>query len=45
VSATGERTSRTHYAITDLSPQRANVRTLFALWHRHWHIENKGHWI
>jgi hypothetical protein len=43
--ATGERTRHTHYAITDLSPQQANVRTLFALWHRHWHIENKGHWI
>lgn len=44
-TATGELTSYTHYAITDLSPRQANIRTLFGLWHRHWHIENKGHWI
>jgi hypothetical protein len=44
-TATGERTDYTHYAITDLSSQQANIRTLFGLWHQHWHIENKGHWI
>lgn len=44
-TATGERTCYTHYAITDLLPRQANIRTLFGLWHQHWHIENKGHWI
>lgn len=45
ITATGERTDYIHYAITDLSPHQANARTVFGLWHRHWHIENKGHWI
>ncbi len=44
-TATGERTTYTHYALTDLSPRQADVRTLFGLWHQHWHIENKGHWV
>lgn len=44
-TATGERASYTHYAITDLSLRQANIRTLFDLWHQHWHIENKGHWV
>jgi hypothetical protein len=44
-TVTSERTAHTHYAITDLSPRQADVRTLFGLWHQHWHIENKGHWV
>jgi hypothetical protein len=45
ITATSEHTSFIHYAITDLSPRQATIRTLFSVWHQHWHIENKGHWI
>lgn len=42
---TGEVTHKTHYAITDLLPQQADPLTVFRLWHQHWHIENKLHWV
>ena len=31
------------YAVTSLPPQEANPRQLFALWRRHWVIENRVH--
>ncbi len=35
----------TRYAITDLSPRQANARTFFSLVRRHWHIENRSHYV
>jgi Transposase DDE domain len=34
-----------HYAITSLTPQVAGPEQLWRLWHEHWHIENKSHWV
>jgi hypothetical protein len=34
-----------HYAITSLDPVAASPQRLFKLWHEHWHIENKSHWV
>lgn len=42
---TGQVSTSRHYALTDLSPQQADPATLFRLWHHHWHLENKLHWL
>ena len=42
---TGQVSTSYHYALTDLSPAQADPPTLFHLWHHHWHIENKLHWV
>ena len=42
---TGQVSTRYHYALTDLAPAQADPATLFRLWHQHWHIENKLHWV
>jgi hypothetical protein len=34
-----------HYAITSLDPVAANAEDLLKMWHEHWHIENKSHWV
>ncbi len=34
-----------HYAITSLDPLAASPSRLLTLWHEHWHIENKNHWV
>jgi predicted transposase YbfD/YdcC len=41
----GRTTSETAYAITSLSPDRANPTQLLVVWREHWHIENKLHWV
>lgn len=41
----GRTTSETAYAITSLSPQCATPAQLLAVWRKHWHIENKLHWV
>jgi len=33
------------YAITSLTPQAAGPEQVWRLWHEHWHIENKSHWV
>ena len=33
------------YGVTSLSPQRANAVRLLGLVRRHWHIENRSHWV
>lgn len=33
------------YAITSLSPERANAAKLLQLWRGHWAIENRLHWV
>jgi hypothetical protein len=42
---TGEVTHTTHYAITSVPVVAAPPVMLLQLWHKHWHIENKGHWV
>jgi hypothetical protein len=34
-----------HYAITSLDPLAASPERLLRLWHEHWHIENRSHWV
>jgi predicted transposase YbfD/YdcC len=42
----GGKTEReVQYAITSLSPQRADAAQLLAMWRGHWGIENRVHWI
>ena len=41
----GQASTTIHYALTNLSPQQADPATLFHLWHHHWHVENKLHWL
>jgi predicted transposase YbfD/YdcC len=41
----GQETCEVQYAITSLSPQRADAAKLLALWRGHWGIENREHWI
>jgi predicted transposase YbfD/YdcC len=43
--STGEVTTTIHYAITSLKADQAAPALLFRLWHQHWDIENKGHWV
>ena len=33
------------YAITSLSPERADAARLLELWRGHWGIENQVHWV
>jgi predicted transposase YbfD/YdcC len=41
----GKQTVEIAYAITSLSPERANAARLLALWRDHWRIENSLHWV
>jgi len=43
--STGEVTTTIHYAITSLKADQAAPALLFRLWHQHWEVENKGHWV
>lgn len=43
--STGEVTTTIHYAITSLKADQAAPALLFRLWHQHWDVENKGHWV
>lgn len=38
-------TCETAYAITSLSPEKADAKKLLELWRNHWHIENRLHWV
>jgi hypothetical protein len=42
---TGEVSRTTHYAITSLPVASAPAAMLLQLWRKHWHIENKAHWV
>ena len=42
---TGQVSTSHHYALTDLAPDQADPTSLFQLWHYHWHVENKLHWV
>jgi len=41
----GEQGTKVHYGITSLDFQQAGPERVFTLWHRHWGIENQGHWV
>jgi predicted transposase YbfD/YdcC len=41
----GRTTTNIAYAITSLSPEKANPQQLLQAWREHWHIENKLHWV
>ena len=43
IVATGVVVRTVHYAITSLTV--ATAHQLFEVWHNHWHIENKSHWV
>jgi hypothetical protein len=43
--ATGVVIRIVHYALTSLEPAAATPKQLLTLWHQHWHIENKSHWV
>jgi hypothetical protein len=45
ILATGVVTQTVHYAITSLDRLSANAAELLKMWHEHWHIENKSHWV
>lgn len=42
---TGQPRDETAYAITSLSPARADAARLLALWRGHWAIENRLHYV
>ena len=42
---TGKVTREVSYALTSLSPSRADAATLEALWRGHWTIENRVHYV
>jgi predicted transposase YbfD/YdcC len=44
-ASTGEATADVAYAITSLPPSRASAARLADLVRRHWHIENRLHWV
>lgn len=42
---TGEKSTEYSYAITSLTPPKANAARIQALWRGHWSIENKLHYV
>jgi predicted transposase YbfD/YdcC len=42
---TGEKREETVYGVTSLTPQEADASCLMGIIRRHWHIENKSHWV
>jgi predicted transposase YbfD/YdcC len=41
----GQQTVEVQYAITSVSPQRADAVLLLTRWRDHWGIENRLHWV
>lgn len=41
----GQKTVEVQYAITSLSPDRADAAQLLTYWVGHWGIENRLHWV
>lgn len=41
----GQQTVEVQYAITSVSPHRAEAALLLARWRDHWGIENRLHWV
>lgn len=41
----GHKTVEVAHGITSLGPERADARRLLEIVRRHWHIENKLHWV
>lgn len=45
VSCKGKTTTEVAYAITSLSPERADIGRLLEIWRGQWRIENSLHWV
>jgi predicted transposase YbfD/YdcC len=45
VSRKGQTTAQIGYAVTSLTPERADADRLQRLWRGHWSIENRLHWV
>lgn len=41
----GQKTVEVQYAITSLSPDRADAARILSYWVGHWGIENRLHWV
>lgn len=41
----GQETVETVYALASLSRDQADAAQLLLWWRRHWHIENRLHWV
>lgn len=41
----GKTTREVQFAITSLSPERADAAALLRIWRGHWGIENREHWV
>lgn len=41
----GKTTREVQFAVTSLTPARANAAALLDCWRGHWQIENRLHWI
>lgn len=41
----GKESREVAFAITSLSPQRADAAALLEIWRGHWGIENREHWV
>lgn len=41
----GQRTTQVQYAVTSVPRELAEAPQLLAWWRRHWHIENRLHWV
>lgn len=42
---TAELSRTAHYAISSVALETAPAAVVLQLWRKHWHIENKGHWV
>src|SRR3954464_12305305 len=45
IVATGEYSCEVSYGITDLTPAQAGACELEKIWHGHWTIENRNHYV
>jgi predicted transposase YbfD/YdcC len=45
IKKTGKEQEETVYGVTSLTPEEADPSCLMDIVRRHWHIENKSHWI
>ena len=44
-SRKGIKSAETAYAITSLTPEKADAKRLLEMWRGHWRIENRVHWV
>ncbi len=44
-SRKGTKSEESAYAITSLTPEKADAKRLLEMWRGHWRIENRVHWV